>query len=157
MLCGLRRYVRLVAQSLGLHGECSYIQADESACAYIALDARLSRFPDRDVALLWDEEPGWSAALETHSGEDLLAVAYLEHEVLPHHRQWRHGSRTSSALAMLPLTSSPAAGHPSSTTPKTCCPAWRPTPSGTAGQAEQPRRARSPKPRPSACLPPATR
>jgi hypothetical protein len=83
MLRGLHRYVRLVTQSLGLRGECSYVQADEIACAYIALDGRLSRFPDRDVALLWDQEHGWSAALETHSGEDLLAVADFYHDVLP--------------------------------------------------------------------------
>lgn len=83
LLRGLRRYVRLVTQALGLRGECSYVQADETACAYIALDGRLSRFPDRDIALLWDEKHGWSAAIEAHSGEDPLAVAYLEHDVLP--------------------------------------------------------------------------
>jgi hypothetical protein len=77
---GLHRYVRLVSQALGLRGECSYIQADS---AYIALDGRLNRFPDHDVALLWEETRGWSAAIETHSGEDLVVVARLGQDLLP--------------------------------------------------------------------------
>jgi hypothetical protein len=80
---GLQRYVRLVSRALGLRGPCSYIQSDEPLSAYIALDGRFPRFPDRDVALLWDEHAGWSAAIETHSGEDLLVVAYLGDELLP--------------------------------------------------------------------------
>lgn len=82
-LLGLRSYVRLVSHALGLHGECSYVQAEEPLSAYVALDGRLSRFPDRDVALLWDEHHGWSAAIETHSGEDLVTVAYLGENLLP--------------------------------------------------------------------------
>jgi hypothetical protein len=77
---GLHRYVRLVSQALGLRGDCSYVQADS---AYIALDGRLKRFPDHDVALLWEETRGWSAAIETHSGEDLIVVARLGQELLP--------------------------------------------------------------------------
>jgi hypothetical protein len=80
---GLRRYIRQVGEALGLRGECSYVQADESACAYLALDGRLRRFPDRDVALLWDEQHGWAAAIETHSGADLMVVAYLGEDLLP--------------------------------------------------------------------------
>jgi hypothetical protein len=80
---GLRRYVRLVSQALGLRGECSYIQSDEPVSAYIALDGRFSQFPDRDVALLWEETRGWSAAVETNSGEDLQVVASLGQDVLP--------------------------------------------------------------------------
>jgi hypothetical protein len=79
----LHHYVRSVSHALGLRGEGSYVQPDEPASAYIALDGRLSRFPDRDVALLWEETQGWSAAIETHSGADLLVVAHLGHDVLP--------------------------------------------------------------------------
>ena len=79
----LRRYVRLVSEALGLHGESSYVQADESVTAYIALDRRLDRFPERDLALLWDEDHGWSAAIETHSGEDLLVIAYFGRDRVP--------------------------------------------------------------------------
>ena len=84
---GLERYVRLVRQALGLSGECSYVHVDDVATAYIALDGRLRDFPDRDVALLWDERRGWSAAIETHSGEDLLVVAYLDGDVQPSPRR----------------------------------------------------------------------
>lgn len=80
---GLRRYVRLVSLALGLRGECSYLHTDEPASAYIALDGELDKFPGRDVALLWDETHGWSTAIETHSGADLLVVAYLGQDVLP--------------------------------------------------------------------------
>jgi hypothetical protein len=83
VLRGLHRYVRLVSEALGLRGECWYAQADEVASAYIALDGRLSRFPDHDVALLWDENQGWSTAVETDSGEDLLVVARLGQDLLP--------------------------------------------------------------------------
>jgi Family of unknown function (DUF6292) len=77
---GLHRYVRLVSQALGLRGECSFVQPDS---AYIALDGRLDRFPDHDVALLWEETRGWSAAIETHSGEELIVVARFGQELLP--------------------------------------------------------------------------
>jgi hypothetical protein len=83
-LRGLQRYVRLVCQAMALRGECWYIQADETACVYIALDRRLSRFPDHDVALLWDENEGWSAATEAHSaGAELLVVARFGQDPLP--------------------------------------------------------------------------
>ncbi|MDT7800482.1 MAG: hypothetical protein QOI78_3915, partial [Actinomycetota bacterium] len=45
--------------------------------AYVALDEHLPGYPGRDVALLWDEVHGWAAAIETHSGEDLVVVRYL--------------------------------------------------------------------------------
>ena len=83
VLRALRRYVRLVNEALGLTGDCWYVQADDAVSAYVALDRRLRRFPDRDVALLWEERHGRSAAIETHSGEDLLVVAYLGRDVLP--------------------------------------------------------------------------
>ncbi|MCR3718101.1 MULTISPECIES: DUF6292 family protein [Prauserella salsuginis group] len=47
------------------------------AGAYIAVDGSLPGFPDRDVALIWDERHGWGVAIETHCGEDLLMVSYL--------------------------------------------------------------------------------
>ncbi|GAB1515195.1 DUF6292 family protein [Actinophytocola sp. KF-1] len=80
---GLQHYIQQVRLALGLRGECSYTQADEPASAYIALDERLATHPDQDVALLWDERHGWSAALEDHSSSDLLVVAYFGRTVLP--------------------------------------------------------------------------
>lgn len=80
---GLRRYVQLVSRSVGLRGEGSYTQADEVAHAYIALDGSLPSFPDHDVALLWDETHGWSAAVEQRSGGEPRVVARLAGDVLP--------------------------------------------------------------------------
>lgn len=80
---GLQRYVRLVCRALGLRGACSYIQSDDPLSAYIALDGRFDGYPDHDVAVLWEETHGWSAAIETHSGEALRVVAYLGKDVLP--------------------------------------------------------------------------
>ncbi|QFZ17846.1 DUF6292 family protein [Saccharothrix syringae] len=83
LLQGVRGYARSVTDALGLRGECSYVQVERPVTAYLAVDGRLPGFPDRDTALLWDEDRGWSAAVETHSGEDLLVVAHLEGDVLP--------------------------------------------------------------------------
>jgi uncharacterized protein DUF6292 len=79
---GLRRYVRLVSRALGLPGEGSFM-TDEPLSAYIALNGRLARYPDRDVALLWEETRGWSAAVESRGGVDLLVVAHLGQDVSP--------------------------------------------------------------------------
>jgi uncharacterized protein DUF6292 len=80
---GLLRYVHLVSEAVGLRGVCSFVQQDGPLSAYVALDGRLRGFPDHDVALLWEETRGWSAALETHSGADLLVVAHLGRGLLP--------------------------------------------------------------------------
>ncbi|MEC3982766.1 DUF6292 family protein [Amycolatopsis sp. H20-H5] len=45
--------------------------------AYDALEHRHPDYPDRDLALLWDERHGWAAAIETHCGEDLIVLRYL--------------------------------------------------------------------------------
>ncbi|MEV6908726.1 DUF6292 family protein [Amycolatopsis sp. NPDC051071] len=83
VLQGLHRYVRLVIEELGLHGDAFYAQLEPTAGAYIALDRKLPEYPDRDVALVWDERYGWSVALETDSSEDLITVAYHGREILP--------------------------------------------------------------------------
>ncbi|MFD1150045.1 DUF6292 family protein [Saccharothrix hoggarensis] len=83
LVWGLQGYVRRVTVELGLTGESSCVQAEPTATLYLALDGRLRGFPDRDVALVWDEECGWSVAVETHSGEDLIIVAYFGADLLP--------------------------------------------------------------------------
>jgi hypothetical protein len=75
--------MRQVSEALGLQGESWYVQADDVVHAYIALEGRLDRFPVRDLALLWDEDHGWSAAIEAHSGQDLQVVDYFGRETLP--------------------------------------------------------------------------
>lgn len=105
---GLERYVRLVTKALGLRGDGSYVHAGDPANAYIALDGRFSHFPGRDVALLWDEQRGWSAAVETSSSAELLTVAHLYGDVMPPPQEvaaWaRHllGDDSATAPAVTP-------------------------------------------------------
>jgi Family of unknown function (DUF6292) len=80
---GLHGYVRSVTRSVGLRGECSYIQTDDIAHAYVAIDGSLPSYPNHDVALLWDETHGWAAAIENHSGREPQIVARLAGDVLP--------------------------------------------------------------------------
>jgi len=70
-------YLRDVTAELGIGLESCTLDHDHPISAYVALDTRLPHYPDRDVALLWDEERGWAAAIETHSGEDLIVLRYL--------------------------------------------------------------------------------
>lgn len=78
---GLRRYVRLVADTLGLRGGW-FVQLETPVTAYLALQRRLAEYPGNDVALSWDEENGWGLAVESNHGE-LDVVGYLAGEVLP--------------------------------------------------------------------------
>lgn len=80
---GLRRYAGLVTEALGYTGHAFHVQTEAPASAYLPLDERMPAFPDRDVALLWDERHGWCGAIETASGEDLIVVSYLGTDVLP--------------------------------------------------------------------------
>jgi len=43
----------------------------------------VSRFPGREVALLWEETCGWALAVETRSGEDLIVLGYLGEHAVP--------------------------------------------------------------------------
>lgn len=79
----LRGYVSVVANELGVPPESTCAMMSRPATAYIALDARLPGFPERDLALLWEDTHGWAAAIETHSGEDVIIVAYLGKEIVP--------------------------------------------------------------------------
>lgn len=80
---GLRGYVAAVAEALGVGLESCAIDPQPPASAYIALDQRVQRYPERDLALLWDERHGWSAAVETHSGGDLVVLTYRGGDPLP--------------------------------------------------------------------------
>ncbi|WP_409490367.1 DUF6292 family protein [Amycolatopsis sp. cmx-11-12] len=70
-------YLAEVTAALGVGLESCTVDHDSPVSAYVALDERLPRHPGRDVALLWDEVHGWAAAIETHSGEDLIVLRYL--------------------------------------------------------------------------------
>lgn len=73
----LHAYLADVTKALGIGLESCTVDHDTPVCAYVALDGHLPGYPGRDVALLWDEVHGWSAAIETHSGEDLIVIRYF--------------------------------------------------------------------------------
>jgi hypothetical protein len=83
---GLRGYVTAVGGALGVGWESCSLGLDRPLSGYIALDWRLPDHPGRDLALLWDERHGWSPAVETHSGEDLIVLCYLGGPVVPEPR-----------------------------------------------------------------------
>jgi hypothetical protein len=83
---GLRGYIAAVSSALGVGLESSTIEPEAPASAYVALDWRLSRLPERDLAVMWDEVHGWSAAVESNSGEDLIVLTYLGGDILPEPR-----------------------------------------------------------------------
>lgn len=80
---GLRRYLRAVAVELGLAGRCRHADPGPPATAYLAVDGALPTFPDRDLALLWDEEYGWAAAVRTLPAEPPVVITYRGGDVLP--------------------------------------------------------------------------
>ncbi|UVS81421.1 DUF6292 family protein [Actinokineospora sp. UTMC 2448] len=80
---GLRGYLAAVGDRLGIGLESCAVDLGPPLSAYLAVDQRLPDHPDRDAALLWDERHGWSVAVETHSGEDLIVVGYLGPDPLP--------------------------------------------------------------------------
>ena len=74
----LRGYLATVARALGVGLESCALDVDTPVSAYLAVDHKIASCPDRDVALVWDEQRGWSIAVETYSGEDLILLADLE-------------------------------------------------------------------------------
>ncbi|TDV48753.1 DUF6292 family protein [Actinophytocola oryzae] len=76
-MAALSEYLTDVTTALGIGLESCTVDHDSPVSAYVALDEHLPGYPDRDVALLWDEVHGWSAAVETHSAEDLIVIRYL--------------------------------------------------------------------------------
>jgi Family of unknown function (DUF6292) len=83
VVAGLRGYVDRVSRALGVGPDGNCWELEDRASAYIALDGRLPGYPDHDLALIWDEENGWAAALETPTGDDLVVLCYLGIDVLP--------------------------------------------------------------------------
>lgn len=80
---GLTGYVQAVAAALGLQREACCCEVGQLATAYVALDGRLPGFDDHDAALLWDEETGWSAAVEIGLTDEPIVLCYLGDDVLP--------------------------------------------------------------------------
>ena len=78
---GLRRYVWLVADALGVGPGCCTVQLESPVHAYLPLDDHLPALPGSDVALTWDPDSGWMAGIE--AGPDVVPLARLGGDVLP--------------------------------------------------------------------------
>lgn len=80
---GLHRYASLIADTLQLSEQDYDVQLGPPTSLYFALNKRLGGFPARDLALIWDERNGWSAAIEVLDMPDVIPVSYLGHDILP--------------------------------------------------------------------------
>lgn len=78
---GLVHYIDLVAHAVGTGTGGSLVSMVPPATAYLALDERLPRFPDHDVALVWHEHTGWSIGIET--GREVVTLGNLGDDILP--------------------------------------------------------------------------
>lgn len=79
----LYAYLGRVASGLGVGPEAISYELADQASAYLALTARLSGWPDDDVALVWDQRSGWALALESNPGAELRVLAYYQQAQLP--------------------------------------------------------------------------
>lgn len=76
----LRDYLSAVSAEFGVGLESCCWHSETPAWAYVALDRRLA---GHDLALLWNEKAGWSAATETTDSREIVIVAQLCDEVTP--------------------------------------------------------------------------
>jgi len=80
---GFRRYLRSVAEELGLADTGQFVHLEHPVHVYLPLDARLTTVPDQDVALVWDERRGWAVGVETEARDPVVPVSYFGDDVLP--------------------------------------------------------------------------
>jgi hypothetical protein len=79
---GLAGYVRAVATELGVPEWATGCEVNEIMIAYLALAHRCPEHPHHDLMLIWGEQDGWLAALETLPTQPVV-VAYLGHDIVP--------------------------------------------------------------------------
>lgn len=75
---GLARYVEAVAERIGVPPEGTEFEVSDTATAYLGLEG-----PGRDLMLLWNEQRGWSIAVETDPAEKPVVVAHLGLPLVP--------------------------------------------------------------------------
>ncbi|MFI9008292.1 DUF6292 family protein [Actinosynnema sp. NPDC053489] len=71
-------YVRAVAEHVGVPPEATEFEVSDTATAYLALEG-----PGPDLMLLWNEQRGWSIAVETGPAERPLVVAHFGLPLVP--------------------------------------------------------------------------
>ncbi|ONI85078.1 hypothetical protein ALI22I_32115 [Saccharothrix sp. ALI-22-I] len=75
---GLARYVKAVAEEIGVPPEGTEFEVSDTATAYLGLEG-----PGPDLMLLWNEKRGWSIAVETDPTEAPLVIAHLGMPLVP--------------------------------------------------------------------------
>jgi hypothetical protein len=75
---GLAGYVQAVAEEVGVPPEGTEFEVSDTATAYLGLEG-----PGRDLMLLWNEQRGWSIAVETDPTEAPVVVAHLGLPLVP--------------------------------------------------------------------------
>lgn len=75
---GLARYVRAVAEQVGVPAEGTEFEVSDTATAYLGLEG-----PGPDLMLLWNERRGWSIAVETGPAERPIVVAHFGSPLVP--------------------------------------------------------------------------
>ncbi|MCE6998817.1 DUF6292 family protein [Saccharothrix sp. S26] len=75
---GLARYVRAVAEEVGVPPEGTEFEVSDTATAYLGLEG-----PGPDLMLLWNERRGWSIAVETDPAEKPITLAHFGPPLVP--------------------------------------------------------------------------
>jgi hypothetical protein len=84
LLHALAGYVREVATTLDVPMDAVGYEVSDTATAYLGLTHhRWVQHPDRDLMLIWDEQLGWSVAVETVPGEPPSVVGNLAGDTVP--------------------------------------------------------------------------
>jgi hypothetical protein len=79
----LDRYVRKVAEALGVPSDGISCEVTDTATAYVALGCRAVAHPDRDVMLVWSATQGWVVSIETDPAEPLIVLGRLGGDLVP--------------------------------------------------------------------------
>ncbi|GLZ41950.1 DUF6292 family protein [Actinokineospora sp. NBRC 105648] len=75
----LGRYVRAVAEAVGVPVEGTSFEVTDTATAYLALSRRRPERPDQDLMLVWNERQGWAVSVEVASP---VVLARLDGDVV---------------------------------------------------------------------------
>lgn len=79
----LTRYVRAVADLVGVPAEGTACEVTDTVTAYLALPGNHGAQPGRDLMLVWSERQGWSVSVETTPTEAPLLLSRLGGELVP--------------------------------------------------------------------------
>jgi hypothetical protein len=77
----LRRYVDAVTTAIGVERTAAWHEYGPPSSAYVALSEQLPDQPDRFLMLQWNDETGWSLAIEPEGAEPPVVLAAWPEDV----------------------------------------------------------------------------